>query len=90
MRVITIQEENHGYIGIAKTYADAVHFLVKNDWLSELTEVYKEGDFEEVTTIAEDLGEDWFQKMLHWSMDEFAEYFDGCFYLNSEEVYEVA
>lgn len=89
MRVIVIEEENHGMIGIAKSYADAVHMLVNQDWLSELTEVYKEG-FDDTVTVAEDLGEDWFQKMLHWSMDEFAEYFDGCFYLNSEEVYEVA
>jgi hypothetical protein len=89
MRVITVEEENHGMIGIAKSYADAVHMLVNQDWLSELTEVYKEG-FDDIVTVAEDLGEDWFQKMLHWSMDEFAEYFNGCFYLNSEEVYEVA
>lgn len=89
MRVITVEEENHGMIGIAKSYADAVHMLVNQDWLSELTEVYKEG-FDDTVTVAEDLSEDWFQKMLHWSMDEFAEYFDGCFYLNSEEVYEVA
>ena len=31
MRVVTIEEDNHGMIGIAKTYADAVHFLVNND-----------------------------------------------------------
>ena len=39
MRVITVEEENHGMIGIAKSYADAVHMLVNQDWLSELTEV---------------------------------------------------
>lgn len=89
MRVITIQEENHGYIGIAKTYADAVHMLVNQDWLSELTEVYKEG-FEDTVTVIEDLGENWFQVILHWTMQEFGLYFDGCFYLDSEEVYEVA
>ncbi len=89
MRVITIQEENHGHICIAKTYADAVHFLVKDGWLSELTAVYKE-DFDTTVLVIDDLGAEWFAKMLHWTMEKFNEYFDGCFYLNSEEVYEVA
>lgn len=87
MRVITISEDNHGLIGIAKSYADAVHFLVKENWLSELTEVIKADETE--TTVIQDLGEEWFTKMLHWSMEEFCDYFEGCFYLNSENVYEV-
>ena len=40
MRVVTIEEDNHGQIGIAMTYADAVHFLVNEGWLHESTEVY--------------------------------------------------
>lgn len=88
MRVITIEEENHGQIGIAKTYTDAVHFLVENHWLDELTEIYV-GD-ENYKTVIEDLGENWLAVMLDWSMEKFGEYFDGCFYLNSVEVFEVA
>jgi len=87
MRVITIEEDNHGLIGIAKTYADAVHFLVKDNWLNELTEIYL-GD-EIYKTIIEDLGEEWFAVMLNWSIEKFNEYFEGCFYLNDVEVYEV-
>lgn len=87
MRVVTISEDNHGLIGIAKSYADAVHFLVEENWLSELTEVIKADETE--TTVIQDLGEEWFVKMLHWSMEEFCDYFEGCFYLNSESVYEV-
>lgn len=87
MRVVTIEEDNHGMIGIAKTYADAVHFLVEDNWLNELTELYL-GD-EVYKTIIEDLGEEWFTVMLNWSMKKFNEYFEGCFYLNDVEVYEV-
>jgi hypothetical protein len=86
MRVITVAEDNHGQIGIAKTYEDAVHFLVKNNWLDELTEIYV-GD-ETYKTVIEDLGEDWLAVMLDWSIEKFGEYFDGCFYLDSVEVYE--
>ena len=85
MRVVTIEEDNHGMIGIAKTYADAVYFLVNNDWLSALTEIYC-GD-EVYKTVIEDLGEDWLAVILDWSMKEFCGYFEGCFYLDSVEVY---
>ena len=88
MRVVTVAEDNHGQIGIAMTYADAVHFLVNENWLSELTEVYY-GD-EVYKTVVEDLGEDWLAVMLDWSMEQFCEYFEGYFYLDSVEVYEVA
>ena len=88
MRVVTVAEDNHGQIGIAMTYADAVHFLVNENWLSELTEVYY-GD-EVYKTVVEDLGEDWLAVMLDWSMEQFCEYFEGYFYLDSIEVYEVA
>ena len=88
MRVVTIEEDNHGMIGIAKTYADAVHFLVNDGWLSALTEIYC-GD-EVYKTVIEDLGENWLAVMLDWSMEKFCEYFEGWFYLDSVEVYEVA
>ena len=88
MRVVIIEEDNHGQIGIAKTYADAVHFLVNDCWLSAFTEIYC-GD-EVYKTVIEDLGEDWLAVMLNWSMEKFCEYFAGLFYLDSVEVYEVA
>ena len=88
MRVVTIEEDNHGQIGIAKTYADAVHFLVNDGWLSALTEIYC-GD-EVYKTVIDDLGEDWLAVMLDWSIEKFCEYFEGLFYLDSVEVYEMA
>ena len=88
MRVVTIEEDNHGLIGIAMTYADAVHFLVNNDWLDASTEIYCEDD-EVYKRVIEDLGEDWLAVILDWSMEKFCEYFEECFYLDSVEVYEV-
>ena len=88
MRVVIIKEDSHGMVGIAKTYADAVYFLVNDCWLSAFTEIYC-GD-EVYKTVIEDLGEDWLAVMLDWSMEKFCEYFAGLFYLDSVEVYEVA
>ena len=87
MRVVTIEEDNHGQIGIAKTYADAVNFLVDDGSLNALTEIYC-GD-EVYKTVIDDLGEDWLAVMLDWSMEKFCEYFSGLFYLDSVKVYEV-
>ena len=87
MKVIIIEEDNHGQMGIAKTYADAIHFLIEGNWLSELTEVIKSNGAE--TTVIEDLGEEWFTKILGWSIEQFCDYFEGCFYLYGESVYEV-
>lgn len=88
MRVVIIEEDNHGQIGVAKTYTDAVHFLVNDKWLSAFTEVYC-GD-EVYKTVIEDLGADWLAVMLDWSMEKFCEYFSGLLYLDSVEVYEVS
>ena len=89
MRVITIAEDNHGQIGIAMTYADAVHFLVKHNWLDDNFEVWVDNEEHLTQTIKENLGDEWFTVVLEWSLEQFNEFFEGCLYLNSEEVYEV-
>ena len=85
--VITIQEDNHGLIGIAETFSDAVDFLIKEDWLNEKCEMYYSED-RDTKTIIEDLGVSWVDIILGWDWYKFNEYFDGLFYLNVEEVYK--
>ena len=84
--VITIEEENHGLIGIAKTFSDAVDFLISQDWLNERCEMYDgDGNYK---TIIEDLGVSWVDIILGWDWYKFNEYFKGLFYLNVEQVYK--
>ena len=86
MNVVVIHEDNHGMIGLAETYADAVFYLVKENWLDENCELYDgDGNYK---TISEDLGEEWFVIILEWSMDKFNEYFEGCFYLNNDTIFK--
>lgn len=85
--VITIQEDNHGLIGIAETFSDAVNFLIKEDWLNEKCEMYY-SEYGDNKTIIEDLGASWLDIILSWDCYKFNEYFDGLFYLNVEEVYK--
>ena len=43
MKVIVINEEAHGIIGIALNYYNAVKWLIGNDWIDNNTEVWHEG-----------------------------------------------
>lgn len=89
MQVITVEEDNHGQIGIASNYQNAIHFLVNENWLDELTEVYDSG-FQDTKLLLDLLGEEWLTTILNWTLEQFNEFFDGCFYLNEVSVYEVA
>lgn len=85
MRVIVIDEENHGFIGIANNYYNAVKWLIKEHWLSRADEVYRDGKWE---NIDEAFGEDWETQMLEqWDMERFNRVFDGLFYLRSYDVF---
>ena len=88
MKVITIKEDSHGQIGIASNYQNAIHFLVNEKWLDELTEVY-DSDFQDTKSLLDLLGEEWLTTILNWTLEKFNEFFDCCFYLNEVTVYEV-
>ena len=77
--VIIIEEDNHGFIGIAETFLDAIDFLITEDWLNGKTELY-EGD-EKYKTIEEDLGENWISQISEWNLEKFNKYFEGMFFL---------
>lgn len=87
-RVVVIHEDNHGMIGLAVSYSNAVKFLIENNWLDGKTEIIQEDDT--ITTVEKDLGEDW-QKIIieKWnSIARFNEYFEGLFHIHKEEVFE--
>ena len=85
-KVILIEEENHGLIGVADTYADAIDFLVAKQWIyGDMENYLGDGVYK---TVEEDLGEEWLQVILHWDIRTFGAYFEGCFYLDEYEVYK--
>lgn len=84
MQVVTIKEESHGFIAIACDYKSAVRYLIDHNCLP--CDVYKD---EKWVGISETLGDNWADKLLSWDIDDFNSYFDGCFYLNEDEVYGI-
>lgn len=86
--VIVINEECHGFVGVAKDMKSAFQYLLLKNWitnkevffidevayyLEELQEMYKQ------TTLLDTL-------LLLWDIDE--DLFDGLFYFSKEEVFE--
>ena len=41
MKVIIIDEENHGFIGVADSVIHAIDFLIENHWLTEYSSVFQ-------------------------------------------------
>ena len=83
--VIIIKEENHGLIGIAKDYKNAICFLIDNDWLGAESEVFYNNCWHPIDLV---FGEHWQDKILALDFDEFREFFDGWIYLQEEEIFE--
>lgn len=82
-QVITIEEDNHGLIGLAETYSDAIDFLITENWLGGNTEL------NEFHTIKDNLGELW--EILirdEWDVEEFNNFFSGMFFLCVEPIYK--
>ena len=85
MDVIIIDEENHGMIGVAYDYESAVHYLLNKNWLP--TDVYDgHGEWKPIEEL---LGDEWLDKILSWDVDNFNEFFEGCFHLQIEAVYDI-
>jgi hypothetical protein len=86
MKIIMINEECHGFIGLAKDVRAAVNYLVDNDWLDECVMVETEEGIE--IPIVERLGENWLEQILNWDIDAFNDFFYNIITLSWEKVVE--
>ena len=85
MTVISMWEENHGFLGIAKDYLSALDFLIEDHWLDENTQLPIKSGW---PTVKEYLGENWKETLETWSMCEFNDLFDMWLALYDEVIYE--
>ena len=87
MKIILVNEECHGLIGVAKDYRAAIRFLIDKDWLNDFTEIWVR-DYE-YERLSEKLGEDWVDTMTeNWNINDFNDFWEGSFYLEEEDLYE--
>ena len=95
MKVITIHEENHGFIGIAATRKAAMQFLVNRGWLELGSEFYDEETeaWYKLRHILESMNiEPTLENIVEFGVSKFDDwrFWDGSFYFGEAEVYEEA
>ena len=94
MKVIVVNSENSGVIGVARCEGGqakwAVELLIKQDWLNSSTCVYyqKDGEyqFDDINTV---FGENWKDSIKNFTIDEFNDAFEERFYLEAYDLYGV-
>lgn len=92
MKVITIHEENHGFLGVATTPKAAIQFLVNRGWLELGTEFYDEETeaWYELRHIFESMGiEPTHDNIIDWGVSKFEDWrlWDGLFYFGETELH---
>lgn len=78
-QIIFISEECHGTIGAASDFYKAKQFLLESGWVDELWCFYLPGVREGIP-IGECFGENWQEKFLEFSEEDF----DGSFYFSKK------
>ena len=72
MDVVVVREENHGVLTVATDYPSAIHFLVKNGWIDDETEVYDVSNLYSTDTILNLYGKNWREQMMQkWNLAKF-------------------
>lgn len=88
MTVISVNEADHGCIGVAANYEAAVMMLFNDHWIGDLTEVWDE-ESQSFKYLYESLGDDWLDEMCgDWYIDQFNDYWEGSFSMCEHNVYE--
>lgn len=84
MRVIKIDGEYCGFIGLAKDCTSAIKYLYNTKWLSEDTEIWD--DNEQALRPLKELCE--IEEILSLDLESFNRIFEGVFSLEEVKIYE--
>ena len=89
MKVIQINEENHGHIGTAVSMKAAFQYLVRTKWLTFDTEIWLFDSWVTIGEIFDDNG--WYktnESLVEWAMNRDEDVWGGMFYFFGEELIE--
>ena len=85
--VICIYSDEYGFLGVAKNYYSALYFLLNEGWISDNVKIYD--DDGNIVTIIDYLGNNWFEKQLKWTINEFNSFWVEHYSLIKSEVYSI-
>lgn len=87
-KVITISEDDHGFLGVAKNTRSAVDFLLTVGWLTDKTSIYDEDTDEEIK-VSEKYGADWKDYLKSCSLERLNYIFYEVFSFKEIIVWEI-
>lgn len=74
MKVCTINEENHGFIGVAASHKAALQWLIASDWVNHYSDIWCPDENERWgghnKTLEDLYGEDWKEKFFQFSDEQ--------------------
>ena len=87
-KVIVIDEDNHGIVGVAKTLDGVFDCLCDGDWLHDGTPVWDEEE-NNYNDLVQVFGPTWNEiiKEKLKTISDFNTFFEGVFYLEEFEIY---
>jgi hypothetical protein len=91
MKVITIFEENHGFIGLAKTKRAAWRFVIESNWFSAYDDVWDRSTLKFIPVCDiigkpnTDISDD---ELIDWLLENVDEKYATCFEFGYKEIWE--
>jgi hypothetical protein len=89
MKVYTIGEENHGFIGVAASHKAALQWLVTSDWVDQYSEIWCPDENERWgghnKMLGDLYGDNWKEEFFQFSADQLE---NMGFYIREEELIE--
>lgn len=87
MKVFSAHSDFAGFLGVAKTFKDAIYLLIEKD------EIYSNFEFwdyeiDDWNTLEKKFGPKWPEKLAAMSVQEFNKFFELDVIIHEEEIYE--
>ena len=87
LTVICIYSDDYGFLGVAKNYQSALYYLYNERYIADDVTLYDDND--NLTTLVDYLGHNWFDKQLSWKIEDFNDFWYGNYSLVKCNVYSV-
>lgn len=87
MKVFSVHSDFSGFLGVAKTFKDAVYLLIEKNELSGRYEFWNH-EIANWNTLEEKFGLKWPEKLAAMSVQEFNKFFALDVIIDEEEIYE--
>ena len=87
MKVFSAHSDFSGFLGVAKTFKDAIYLLIEKDEIYSNYEFW-DNEIEDWNTLEKKFGSNWVEKLAAMPIPEFNKFFALDVIIDEEEIYE--